>query len=188
MKLRIICALLGVALVGIFLVGLASGATPQNNANVPSQAGVLRVNTPKANEVITQTFVHVTYQLVNRGVTPAPSPNFTVQLDGSDPITTTAYDYTFTGLTPGAHTITVTLVDANGVPIGNSSVSTKFVVKDGNRNPSASPTAAHKRRGHLRFAKSEAAAMPIGSTPLPVLSLVGFAVLVGGIWTAIQSR
>ena len=36
-----------------------------NNSNVPSQAGALRVNTPTANQQISQNFVHVTYQLVN---------------------------------------------------------------------------------------------------------------------------
>jgi hypothetical protein len=188
MKLPRLRALLGFALVGALLVSVPFASARQNSANVPSQAGDLRVNTPKANEVVSQTFVHVTYQLVNRGATPATSPNFTVQLDGNDPITTTAYDYTFTGLTPGAHTITVTLVDANGLPMANSSVSTKFVVKDGNRNPAASPTAFQRHRRRVEVAKSEATALPLGSTPLPILSLVGFAVLVGGIWTAIQSH
>jgi hypothetical protein len=172
-----------------FLVALAlPNLSAQPSSNVPSQAGALRVNTPKANETLAQTFVHVTYQLVNRGASPASSPNFTVQLDGNDPVNTTAYEYTFTGLAAGTHTITVTLVDANGVPIANSSVSTKFVVKDGTRNPSSAPTALHHRRTRLRLAKSQAASLPIGSTPLPILSLVGFGVLVGGIWTAIQNR
>jgi hypothetical protein len=186
MKNLAIRALVALAL-SVGFAGVPSEAR-QNNANVPSQAGALRVNTPKANETIAQNFVHVTYQLVNPGATPAPSPNFTVQLDGNDPITTTAYDYTFTGLAAGTHTITVTLVDANGVPMANSSVSTKFVVKDGTRNPSAAPTAMHHRRSKLRLAESEAASIPVGSTPLPLLSLVGFGVLVGGIWTAVQHR
>ena len=184
MKGLLLRALLGFALSGMLFTSGAAAA--QQNTNVPSQAGALRVNTPRANETISQSFIHVTYQLVNPGV--APSPNFSVQLDGNDPVTTTAFDYTFTGLTPGTHTITVTLVDANGVPIANSSVSTKFVVKDGTRNPSAAPTALHHHRAKLRLAKSEAASLPVGSTPLPVLSLVGFGLLVGGIWTAVQHR
>lgn len=172
-------------LIALSLV-LSTSAWPQaaaqrqpNNSNVPSQAGALRVNTPTANQQLAQNFVHVTYQLVDRGVTAAISPNFTVQLDGTDPVSTTAYEYTFTGLAPGTHTITVTLVDANGAPIANSSVSTKFTVADGNRAPQ-SPSS----RVRTRHVPVESA----GVTPLPMLSLVGFAVLLGGISTAIRNR
>ena len=188
MKHLVARAAFGIAILSALLFGPSSVAAQQSNSNVPSQAGALRVNTPKANEILAQTFVHVTYQLMNPGAAPSPSPNFTVQLDGNDPVTTAASDYTFTGLTPGPHTVTVTLVDANGVPIANSSVSTKFVVKDGVRNQTAAHTALYPRRGRLRVAKSEAASVPLGSAPLPMLSLVGFAVLIGAIWTAIQNR
>lgn len=160
---------------------------PSSNTNVPSQAGALRVNSPKANEKIAQNYVHVTYQLTDRGVTPAPSPNFSVQLDGNDPVTTTSYDYTFTGLAPGVHTITVTLVDANGLPIANSSVSTKFTVVDGNGG-ARSPSSQLSPAPHLKLASSEVTPLPDGGTALPLLSLVGFAVLIGGISTAIKNR
>ncbi|HEY3929903.1 MAG TPA: hypothetical protein VGL89_16145 [Candidatus Koribacter sp.] len=181
MKKAVILAVLALSIAGF---GAQTGVRTQANTNVPSQAGALRVNTPKANEVVRQDFVHVTYQLVNRGATPATSPNFTVQLDGTDPITTTAYDYTFTGLTLGAHTITVTLVDANGTPIANSSVSTKFTVVDGTRAPRA-PSGSLFRKSSMQLASSEISPLP---TPLPMLSLVGFAVLIGGICTAIRNR
>jgi hypothetical protein len=119
----------------------------------------------------------VQYQLVNRGVAAAPSPNFTIQLDGTDPVTTSAYDYTFTGLTPGAHTVTVTLVDANGVPIANSSVAVKFMVANG-----VAQTGLFRRETNLQLATSDV------GTPLPMLSMVGFLVLVGGIVTTIRKR
>jgi hypothetical protein len=156
---------------------------------VPSQAGALRVNTPKANEIIGQNFVHVTYQLTNTGISAAASPTFTVQLDGNDPVNTTASDYTFTGLTPGAHTVTVTLVDANGSPIAGSSVSTKFTVADGNRPTGAgSTTIFNFPTSNLRLNTNEIASLADGSTPLPMLSLVGFAILIGGICTAVRAR
>jgi hypothetical protein len=177
-----------------FLFGLsitAVGQTPatasaQGNTNVPSQAGALRVNSPKANETISQNFVHVTYQLVNRGADAATSPNFSVQLDGNDPVTTTAADYTFTGLTPGAHTVTVTLVDANGLPIGNSAVATKFTVLEANRN--GAPTSLYQSGSPVQLASTGGSTLPEASTPLPMLSLVGFIVLVGGICTAIRAH
>ena len=168
------------AIVVVSLIGSTRSGFSQQPSNVPSQAGALRVNTPKANERLAQTFVHVSYQLVNRSIDPASSPNFTVQLDGNDPITTAASDYTFTGLAPGAHTVTVTLVDANGVPIANSSVSTKFTVTDGTK-PNRSPSSLLHPDAGMQIASNEI--LPDGGTPLPLLSLVGFVALVGGICT-----
>jgi hypothetical protein len=182
MKIILLAAVLGLGISG--LAAQTPGSAPNN---VPSQAGALRVNTPTANERISQTFVHVTYQLLNTGVSAAASPNFTVQLDGNDPVTTTANDYTFTGLTPGPHTVTVTLVDANGSPIANSSVATKFTVVDGTRT-GRSPSSSYLPASKLQLADSEIGDLPDGSTPLSVLSLVGFVVLVGGICTAIRAQ
>ena len=185
MKKILFAAVLGLSLSAFATQGASPAA--QSNTNVPSQAGALRVNSPKANERLTQTFVHVTYQLVNTGVSAASSPTFTVQLDGNDPVNTTASDYTFTGLAPGAHTVTVTLVDANGSPIANSSVSTKFTVVNTNgaggiTSSSFFPTSS------LQLAAGEIAAGPKSSAPLPMLSVVGFFVLIGGLCTAIRAR
>ncbi len=177
MKLFLLAAVLGLSLSGF--AGQTTGGG--QNSNVPSQAGALRVNTPKANENLAQTFVHVSYQLVNRGADPASSPNFTVQLDGNDPITTTALEYTFTGLAAGTHTVTVTLVDANGVPIANSSVSTKFTVSDGNR-PNRNPSSFLQSTQGVQLASSDLGLSD--GAPLPMLSVLGFAILVGGICTA----
>jgi hypothetical protein len=186
MKNVLLLAVLGFSLSSF---GAQSNTRQPNNTNVPSQAGALRVNTPKANEIIGQNFVHVTYQLTNTGISAAASPTFTVQLDGNDPVNTTASDYTFTGLTPGAHTVTVTLVDANGSPIAGSSVSTKFTVADGNRPTGAgSTTIFNFPTSNLRLNTNEIASLADGSTPLPMLSLVGFAILIGGICTAVRAR
>jgi hypothetical protein len=175
-----------VVMVVAFALATASAQTPGgktneqpgDSTNVPSQNGAIRVNSPTANEKVGHDFVRVTYQLLNRGVAAAPSPTFNVQLDGQDPVSTSSYDYTFTGLTPGPHTVTVTLVDANGVPIANSSVAVKFVVVQ-------STTGAwmhwQEPRRPVQLAEAEA-------TPLPMLSMVGFAVLLGGICTAVRSR
>jgi len=167
-------------------ISLFAAQSP-NNSNVPSQSGSLRVNTPKANERTSQNFIHVTYQLVNRGAIASSSPNFTIQLDGNDPITTTANEYTFSSLTPGIHTVTVTLVDANGVPIANSSVATKFTVIDPSRT-GRTPSSFLRAPSQMGIADSEINPLPDGGTPLPVLSVVGFAVLIGGICTAARSR
>ena len=177
------CAVLGFS--SLLFAGQTSASAARQNTNVPTQGGDLRMNTPKANETLAQNFVHVTFQLTNRGASPATSPSFTIQLDGNDPVTTSETDYTFTGLAPGAHTVTVTLVDANGSPIANSSVSTKFTVKDGNRAPTSF---LFRPNPELKMQLASSDMSSVGSTPLPILSLVGFMVLLGGICTAIRSR
>src|SRR5664279_626402 len=188
MKKVLLAAVLGLS-VSVFAGQTSTPTRGQQSgpSNVPSEAGALRVNTPKANETIAQTFVHVTYQLTNTGVSAAASPDFTVQLDGNDPVNTTARDYTFTGLTPGAHTVTVTLVDANGSPIANSSVSTKFTVVDGTRT-GRTPSSFFFPTSNFRITTREIASLRDAGTPLPMLSLVGFAVLIGGICTAVRVR
>lgn len=173
----------------VFVLGFAMAAFAQNpggktsqppgdSTNVPSQNGALRVNSPTANEKIGHDFVHVTYQLVNRGLAASPSPTFNVQLDGQDPVSTATYDYTFTGLTPGQHTVTVTLVDANGTPIANASVAVKFVVV---RQTAGAWMHWHHPHQPVQLAEAQV-------TPLPMLSMVGFIVLIGGICTAVRTR
>jgi hypothetical protein len=105
--------------------------------------------------------VNVRFEVVNPAAT-AGSPNFLVQMDGTDPIRTSDTEYTFTGLAPGLHTVTVTIVDANGTPVPGSRASAEFTVA------AATP--------HSEYP------VPTGHSPLPVLSLVGFGVL---IWQAV---
>jgi hypothetical protein len=182
MKISLLIVVLGLGIAASVAQqpGGAPTGQPPSNTTAPAQGGALRVNSPQVNQVLSQNFVHVTYQLVNRGVSAAPSPNFTIQIDGADPITTTAYDYNFTGLTAGPHTVTVTLVDANGVPIANSSVAVKFSVANQPRGGGAA-SLFHSNR-ELTLATSDV------GTPLPMLSMVGFMVLLGGIFTTIRNR
>ena len=182
MKTILLAVVLGFAIAASAAQQPGGGPTgqPPSNTNVPAQGGALRVNSPQVNQTLSQNFVHVTYQLTNRGVAAASSPSFTIQLDGDDAITTTAYDYTYTGLAPGPHTITVTLVDANGVPIANSSVAVKFTVA--RPQPGGGSVSLFGSTTHMQLATSDV------GTPLPMLSMVGFLVLVGGIVTAIRTR
>src|SRR4051812_48313167 len=78
------------------------GSTPAPNTRVnpAPQSALVRILTPVAGQSSTNNAILVRYELTNPAAA-AGSPNFRVQIDGSDPITTTATEYSFNGLTPG---------------------------------------------------------------------------------------
>jgi hypothetical protein len=80
----------------------------------------LKIVSPTVGQKIGSTSVDVQYQLTDSGASAAPSPTYRVQLDGRDPSETLDTDYSFTGLAPGPHSVTVELVDANHTPIQGS--------------------------------------------------------------------
>ena len=97
------------------------GAPAQAPASAAqAQSAVLRVTSPRPEQRQTDNFVTVHYELQNPTSASAGSPNFQVQLDGNDPVTTASTEQSFTGLAAGQHVITVRMVDANGTAIPDS--------------------------------------------------------------------
>src|SRR5690348_7591019 len=90
-------------------------------------AGALRVLSPKPGQALAHNYVIVSYELT-QPASAAGLPNFQVQLDSRDPITTTDRQMTFTGLTAGKHTGMIQVVDANGVAIPGARVEVAFTV------------------------------------------------------------
>ncbi len=74
------------------------GASPRPMPPKP-KARSLRVTSPRPQQRQTDNFVTVHYELQNPTSAPAGSPNFQVQLDGTDPVTTASTEQSFTGLT-----------------------------------------------------------------------------------------
>jgi Flp pilus assembly protein TadG len=142
------------------------------------------------------------------------TPTFQVQLDRRDPVQTTSTDQSFSGLTPGTHTVSVELVDANGTPINGSHTQIQFTV-----GPAQPTTAAPVQRGNppsasqvphllgVSFQQDSSASqqdsaarhqdnkndntddtLPQSGSILPLMSLIGFGVLVGGITSALKTR
>jgi Penicillin-Binding Protein C-terminus Family len=96
-----------------------------NNAAPPS----VRIVAPQPGAALQQDGVQVRYQVQPAQNTPVPpSPNFLVRLDGRDPVQTQDTETTFTGLQPGKHTVTVDLVDANGIAIAGSRTQVEFTI------------------------------------------------------------
>jgi hypothetical protein len=125
----------------------------------------------------------VQYQLTNPGVTAEASPNFKIQLDNQDPILTTATQQDFPGLAPGVHNVTVQLVDANNTPVNGATASVQFTIV----NPNVQAPAPVNPRSETATA-DDSGLMPSAGSPLPLLSVIGFGVLVGGIVSALKTR
>lgn len=106
-----------------------SPANPQfpGSMAIPQlQPSPVRILAPVSGQTLSANYAHLQFELTR----PAPSgePIFLVQLDSNDPISTTDTDYTFADLPPGSHTIRVTLVDANNLPIEGASATVQFSV------------------------------------------------------------
>ncbi len=164
---------------------LLNGAMPiiaQSGAVVQAQSPVIRITAPQQHQRQTANFVTVRYELQNPTSAPAGSPNFQVQLDGSDPVTTASTSQNFTGLTPENHVVTVRLVDANGTPVPQSQTQVQFAIVPTSQNSASPGTPQAKVVGDTD------ASLPEAGTLLPVLSVIGFGVLVGGIVSSMKTR
>jgi hypothetical protein len=122
----------------------------------------------------------VQFALANPGSV-ATAPNFVVQVDNQDPVTTTSTSVDFTGLAPGPHTVTVQLVDANNTPIAGARAIVQFTTVQ----PQAELT---PKPGTIVPAALHEDVLPHTRTTLPLLSVIGFGVLVGGIVSAMKTR
>jgi uncharacterized protein (DUF2141 family) len=133
-----------------------------------AQATNLRVTAPQNGQKFGDDIVEVHFELINRSVVASSSPAYQLQLDSETRVQTTSTEYTFTGLQPGPHTVAVEAVDANGTTIPGSANAVKFIVLP--------PSPADKD------------SLPEAGGALPLLSVIGFGVLLGGIASALKTR
>jgi hypothetical protein len=202
-QLRIALVLAVLAAVPVGLEAQNAGTAPNQGAgqagNPAAQGNILRIIAPRTGERLRQSFVNLQYELTNSGASASGAPNFQVKLDGRDPVTTNSTTQTFTGLTPGPHTVTVQLVDANGTPVAGARSEVQFVVLQPAPTPGASVSLPH-RKPHMiaaalrveepqqERAPEQEEALPPAAGALPLLSVIGFGVLLGGIASAMKTR
>ncbi len=121
-------------LCSLSLAGFTSrdqGASGSNSTVVVSDARptLVQILSPRQGEKLQQNAVSVRYAFEPEQNAPAPpTPNYVVRLDGRDPIQTQDTEVTFTGLSAGPHTVTVELVDANGMAIPRGRSQVQFTV------------------------------------------------------------
>jgi hypothetical protein len=183
---------------------------PSPGAITPTP-GSLRILTPKNGDKVAQDFVDLAYELAAPASADS-SPTFQVRLDTSEPVRTTDMRYTFTGLKPGRHTVSVEVVDANNVPVQGSRAEVHFSVTAASapqsmppeRRPSTAQlivASASSGDGHAKLqeaafrqdpapaeGESATSSLPQSSSPLPLLALIGLSGLVGGVVSARRTR
>lgn len=194
-----------VLLLGIAV--LAYTAVAQTGAPTPTPA--LHILVPKNGESISTNFVTVQYEL-STPVSAASTPTFQLRLDNRDPVQITDTKYTFTGLPAGTHTVTVQVVDANNTPLPGAQSQVQFTVQPQAQAAPTSPSGQGKMveqpgarlelaalQQDTSQAPSQQAAnppakgdneLPKSGSPLPLLSVIGMGVLVGGIASALRTR
>jgi hypothetical protein len=173
-----------------------------------AQPSPVRILTPTAGQTLTESYVHLHFELAQPSL--SGEPNFLVQLDGADPINMTDTDYTFPDVQPGTHIIRVTLVDANKVPVQGGSATVQFKVPSEQPAKSDDPHGAMLRRAPTLTNQNIAGRtlagtipalpippelrnegdpkLPLAGSPLPMLSLIGFGLLIGGAAQAMRMR
>jgi hypothetical protein len=202
-------------LVAVLLTFASAVATAQMGAigaPTPGTTGI-RVLAPTSGQKFNSNIVPLRFELTNPRAVAATSPTFRVQIDNTDPVLTTSTDYTFTGLAPGAHKIAVELVDANQTPVAGTQTVVPITVAApaaatpaGNaQGTQAQPQSTPQSRppeveqpqapepqstasNYVPAGLSDPDPIPNSGSALPLLSVIGFGVLVGGIATAMRTR
>lgn len=179
--------------VTLAMMVLAGIALAQAAATAGAAPPAIRILAPKSGDKLTQTAITVNFQLENPGLAASGFPNFSIQLDSRDPVVTAQTSQNFTGLTPGTHLVVVHLVDANNTPIPGSRAETQFTVAPPAVQPQPAPPPGAQAKAELPQ-KDDAAIsdrgepLPAASTALPLLSLIGFGALLGGVLSAMRTR
>ena len=119
------------------------------------------------------------------------APNRLVQLDHSSPAT--GADSTFAGLEPGVHTARVILMDDHDQPLQGGIAMVHFRVHSAATDSpqeiqggAAAPAPPPPVPPELRDDADPG--LPLRGSPLLLVSLIGFALLIGGILPGIRSR
>jgi hypothetical protein len=89
----------------------------------------LYVTSPGNGTQVNGRFVSIQFELLP-GVSANGIPEFRVQLDRQSPMLVSDTEYVLYWLSPGWHTVTVSLVDANGTPIFGAQNQVQFEVID----------------------------------------------------------
>jgi hypothetical protein len=189
---------------------IAAPSSDQSEGTTATSAA-LEIVSPKANENVVNSAITVRYDLLDSGVTASASPIYRLRLDGRDPVETTSNSYNFAGLKPGNHVLAVELVDANHTPILGSGTAVHFTSSNqppaatGQQSPAtppqsqqsppqqqspqveSQPPSIHKANLPLP-AGNGSGELPSAGGELPLLSMVGFGVLVGGLISAMRTR
>lgn len=178
----------------LLMVGTVCAVAQMGEIGAPTPATTgIRILAPKAGQKFGTNIVAVRFELTNPRAVAATSPNFRLQMDSTDPVTTASTEYTFTGLAPGNHKLSIQLVDANQTPVAGTETVIPFTVVQQGAQPASpaselSPIAPPEYVPTSYLTVEDQDTLPNSGSALPLLSVIGFGVLVGGIATAMKTR
>ncbi len=170
---------------------VGTAATADQSGGAMAASSSIKILSPKVGEKIGSSALTVKYQLSSSSASADSSPTYKLQLDSQDPVETIQTEYSFSGLKPGNHVLTIELVDANHTPIVGSQAQVSFTTVD------QLPPATSQQTGELITPSlhkaslplpADNSALPTAGGELPLLSMVGFGVLVGGVISAMRTR
>lgn len=183
-------SLLGTLILAVSVSLLYLPAAGQQTADDVLSA--IRVLSPKAGEKVTQSVLLVSYELA-APVAADTDPTYELRLDTRDPVRVRDTEHTFTGLQPGPHTLSIQLVDANNRPIPGTRSEIEFLVvqpksrdEEGRKPHMASAPRLLLLAGPSLSGQRDE--LPASGSPLPLLSLIGFGVLLTGIAAGSKGR
>ena len=140
----------------------------------------VHIVSPEAGEELGKAYAVVQYQLSPKG---SGSPIYEVRMDGRSPVQTTDTNYTFNGLKPGSHDLVVQIVDVSGAPVSGTRSEIHFTVA---ASAATANTIAAPSSNLLPLPLTNE--LPNGNGSLPLLSIIGFGILVGGVISALRTR
>jgi hypothetical protein len=107
----------------------------------PAQAqitGALSVSSPANDTRVDGRMVTIQFEVAS-GISANGIPAFRVQLDRQSPVLITDTEYDLFCLSPGWHTVTINLVDANGTPMFGAQTQVQFEVIADNESAALEP-------------------------------------------------
>lgn len=153
-------------------------------SETPSAATTpVHIISPKAGEELGKAYAVVQYQSVSSN--PSSSPTYELRIDERAPVQTTDTNCTFNGLKPGDHNLMVQVVDAKGAPIPGTRSEIHFTVS---ATAVTANGAVPQTSNFPPLPRPLGNDLPNGNSSLPLLSIIGFGILVGGVISALRTR
>jgi hypothetical protein len=179
----------------VFIAG-AQNSGSSNSGTTPNHATtrrVVHIVSPASGENLEATSVSVRYQVSPMKRTSTHPTVFRLQVDSQPPVQTAETMHVFESLTPGSHDVTVELLDSRNRPITSSLAKASFVCQPPETNFAelvVEPMLPPSLQKVAMFLPQAAA--PIdpgdGSGEMPLLSVIGLGVLIGGMVSAMKTR
>jgi hypothetical protein len=190
-----IFGILVLILSAISIAGAQAPGKASLRATTPvTHTRVVHIVAPASDQNLKASTVSIRYEVSSTKHSHVRPDLFRVQLDSETPVETNETAYTFDQVTPGQHAVSVELLDAKHRPIVASKAEMSFVMESPDPNPVPEVAVGPMMPATLQkvavFLPQVAA--PIdpsdGSGEMPLLSVIGLGVLIGGMVSAMKTR